>query len=181
MMSEQGSDNPYAGRNHENTTLGTGDIRAVAALVGTAASELRGIDQKNIGDSSFTKALKMDPVEAVKRAVNVPENTYQQPPEGYQQQPITQRPQPPPIPVQEPRINTAELDELRKRVNNLENIVGSGKNTVKFKRGISYDLSTTSIKGNFKNPGDILDIILNEMAKNCKTITLKLCDANKNK
>ena len=79
------------------------------------------------------------------------------------------------------RNSSDELEDLRKRVSVLEKLVESDKAVVKFKRGISYDLNTTTIKGNFKNPGDVIDIVLNEMAKNTKTITLKLCDANKNR
>lgn len=183
--SQQTDVNPYANRDHENSQLNGTDLKAVAALVGTAASELRSIDEKNVGDSSFTKALKFDPVTAVKTAVktsNIPVQTNPKP-VATQSVPVA-----PPLGKQLTewqgsgyQNSSDELEDLRKRVSVLEKLVESDKAVVKFKRGISYDLNTTTIKGNFKNPGDVIDIVLNEMAKNTKTITLKLCDANKNR
>ena len=43
--SQQTDVNPYANRDHEHSQLNGTDLKAVAALVGTAASELRRLKQ----------------------------------------------------------------------------------------------------------------------------------------
>ena len=83
---------------------------------------------------------------------------------------------PPPVPS--PVIqNNDYTAELEKRVRALESVVESYKKVEKFKRGIGYSISTAKIKGEFKDPSTILDIISTEISKNTKTITLKLLDA----
>ena len=51
----------------------------------------------------------------------------------------------------------------------------------RFKRGVSYTINTAKISGEFKDVGTILDIVSAELAKQTKTITIKLNDNTKNK
>lgn len=180
-MSETPSDNPYATRNHEDGSgLNSNDLPAIAALVGTTTGELKKIDERNIGDSSFTQALKMNPHEAVKSLVGTGHSRppgHSVPPSGHTAPipPVRQNTSPPPSAV-EPAFDTSTIES---RILALEKFMETQKRDLKFKRGITYDISTATIKGNFKSPSDILDIVLTEMAKNTKTITLKLSNANK--
>jgi len=181
MMSEER--NPYDSRNHESQPLmGKDDIYAVAGLLGHVSGSLKDIDTKNVGgDSPYIKANKTDPKEVLKQMV-------------------TQSTVPPsPIPVTSPNPATSpqvtvqqesqitnnidghhvELSNLIKRLDKIERVLES-KIDFKFKRGVSYTINSTKIKGVFKDPQDIVDVVLSEMSKQTKTITLKLNDTNKN-
>lgn len=175
-------ENPYAGRDHEAEGKLTGnDLHAVAALVGSVTSGLREIDKKQVGDNQFTRALKINPEEAVRKMVGQP--TPSSPPPAVQQalqQPIAP-PQLPQPPLQPSSIDSGVIADLYKRIEKIERDISNQNKSFKFKRGISYDVSTSGIKGNFKDPNDIVDIVLSELAKNSKSITIKLSDANKNR
>ena len=87
--------------------------------------------------------------------------------------------EPPPVPyITQPPVSSPDLE---RRVRELEGIIESYKKITKFKRGISYSISTAKIKGEFKDPETILDLISTELAKQTKTITLKLNDSTKPK
>lgn len=189
-MSDPAAENPYNGRDHEsNNGLSQADLPAIAALVGTASGELKKIDERNVGDSTFTQALKMNPTQAVKSMIgavktppaapqSVPTSAQPPPPAVHQPVPLPPEARTSPPPAPSP-LSDVEHASLESRILALEKFMETQKRSLKFKRGITYDITTSTIKGNFKNPSDILDIILTELAKNTKTITLKLCDANK--
>lgn len=170
-------DNPYANRHHDNNVISTkNEVMAVAGLLGSVSGELGRIDQQNVGgDSQFIRAKKLDPRETLNNIVGV---QGRQPSVKPVNIPHTQMSAPVPTPVD---IPTPGDTSLTKRVTELERIVESYKKVIKFKRGISYNINTTNIKGEFKSPGDILDVVSSEMAKGTKTITLKLNDASKNR
>ena len=71
-------------------------------------------------------------------------------------------------------------DSIEKRITQLEKVIESYKKITKFKRGISYTINTAKISGEFKDPIDIIDIVTTELAKQTKSITLKLNDNTKN-
>lgn len=174
---QENDENPYAGRDHEAESKLTGDdLHAVAALVGSVTSGLKEIDKKQVGDNAFTRALKINPEEAVRKMVGRPATP---PPVNHQvQQPVRTQPhfeQPPPA----PNMDSGIIADLYKRIEKLERDISNQSKSFKFKRGISYDISTSGIKGNFKDPADIVDIVLSELAKNSKSISIKLNDANK--
>ena len=174
MMSDTDQINPYAGRDHESSQgLNSTDLPAIAALVGTTTGELKKIDERNLGDSSFTQALKMNPTQAVKSIIGSPGSSIPQSQSTHNPPPLMSSP--PPVSSPPPM----DISSLESRVLALEKFMETQKRDLKFKRGITYDIATSTIKGNFRNPSDILDIVLTELAKNTKTITLKLCDANK--
>lgn len=184
--------NPYAGRDHENTQT-PNNLRSIAALVGNVSGQLKDIDKKIVGgqNNQYTQALKMDPTQVVKSIVGAggPAPAVPPPapilPPAPAAQPVQQisqpRQPPPPPPPPEPIVEAPapELVDLEKRVEKLERDICNYSKSFKFKRGISYNINTSTIKGNFKNPNDIVDIVLTELAKNAKTITIKLEDANK--
>lgn len=186
-MSEEVS--PYDYRDHESVNMDSDDIRAVAGLLGQVTGSLKEIDSRNVGgQSQWIQANKTDPKQLLRNMVQStqPKNQPVQVAAPPTQQ--TSVPVPPPVMVQEPVIpppaiqqNSGEFEQLKKRVLDLEKTVEAYKNVVKFKRGVSYTISTSKISGSFKDPGVILDLISTEMAKQTKVITLKLNDESKSK
>lgn len=179
-------ENPYAGRSHEDGGVDTGDVHSIAALVGNVSGQLKDIDKKIVGgqNNQYTQALKMNPTQAVKSIIGSAPHPPVASPPPPEVAPSTQpavvspnRPAPPPPPEQPDEI--VNVSSLEKRIEKLERDICNYNKSFKFKRGISYNLNTSSIKGNFKNPDDIIDVVLSELAKNAKTITIKLEDANK--
>ena len=175
--------NPYAGRDHEDGSIKTkSDVLAVAGLLGSVSGELGRIDQQNVGgDSQFIKAKKLDPRETLNNIVGgapIRNNQPVAPPPVPQ---VQQNASQPPPQQRAPQVSVRADSEIEKRVKELEKVVETYKKITKFKRGVSYTVNTTSIKGEFKSPEDILDIISSEMAKGTKSITLKLNDTTKNR
>ena len=176
--------NPYDNRNHENVSMDQNDLRAVAGLLGQVSGGLKEIDKRNVGgDSQWIKANKIDPKQVLRGMVGQAQPT---PVEVQQTQqvttPVQQAPVPQAvIPPESVNVSNNELEQLKKRILDLEKTLEAYKNVVKFKRGISYTINTSKITGQFKDPGVILDLISTEMAKNTKVITLKLNDDTKGK
>ena len=173
--------NPYQqGRDHENSApMDRDDVLAVAGLLGTVNGALGEIDKRNLGG---VQAKQMDPKLALQKIATANGAVINQPASHQSPQHIPQQTMPThpviPPPVPSPVIqNNDYTAELEKRVRALESVVESYKKVEKFKRGIGYSISTAKIKGEFKDPSTILDIISTEISKNTKTITLKLLDA----
>lgn len=189
MSDQQEQPNPYNSRNHETSVpLGRDDVMAVASLFGQVAGSLSEIDKQNLGsESQHIMAKKIDPKAALMNFVGESKNNplpAQQPAPPQHAAAIPQAPPPQvtpqPASPQPAKVveNTAELE---KRVTALEKIVQTYKNIVKFKRGVSYTVSTSKMTGTFKDVEMILDIVTTELAKQTKSITIKLNDSTKNK
>lgn len=187
---QQEPPNPYLNRNHEDSApLRTkGDVLAVASLLGHVTGNLNEIDKQNVGgDSQYIKAAKMDPKQVLKQMAASSSNgsVPSQPPQPNQVPTVqpTQNIAPPvdqpPLVQQVPVVSQPVDGDLVKRVAALERVVDVFKRITKFKRGISYNINTSKISGNFKDPETILDIVANELAKQTKTITIKLDDKTK--
>ena len=183
MPENKEEQNPYQqGRDHETQIpMDRDDVLAVAGLLGTVNGALGEIDKSNLGG---VRAKQMDPKLALQKIAEANGAIINQP---SQHQPYQAPPKPTPIPVAgfgqtspgraSPVQDNGYTTELEKRVRALEAVVESYKKVEKFKRGISYTINTVKIKGEFKDPSTILDIISTEIAKNTKTITLKLINA----
>lgn len=177
------SPNPYQqGRNHEDTgPMDREDVLAVAGLLGTVNGALGEIDKRNVGGSNqFVQARKMDPKQTLKNIASANGVTpFQQPPIQPSDQHSTPTHLPPlqSVPPVQGQYQPVGKESIEKRIRDLEVIVESYKKIEKFKRGIGYSVSTSKIKGEFKDPVTILDLISTEIAKNTKTITLRLIDA----
>jgi hypothetical protein len=183
MMPENKEElNPYQqGRDHESQIpMDRDDVLAVAGLLGTVNGALGEIDKRNLGG---VQAKQMDPKLALQKIAAANGAIINQQPI---KQPTQQIPQQSTIPVtgfeqaptnQKPVQDNGYTTELEKRVRALEAVVESYKKVEKFKRGVGYSINTAKIKGEFRDPSTILDIISTELAKNTKTITLKLINA----
>ena len=179
--------NPYESRDHENSApVDRSDVMAVASLLGQVTGSLKEIDNRNVGgQNQYTQAVKMDPKKVLKDfagagystdpAQNMPiTNTAASVPSSVSPPPVVQPTAPVTINQAPDVIETTELKELKSRVADLEKIIESYKRVERFKRGVCYIVSTSNIKGTYKQPQDILDIVSSELAKQTKTITLKL-------
>lgn len=188
-MSENSEPNPYNSRDHEHSQpIQKQDLAAVASLFGHVAGSLSEIDRQNVGGANqFIKAKKIDPKAAmssvaVKAGVGQPTATQTPvaPP------PVTAAvPQiPSPVPVQ-PTVNQQpyvhETNDLLARVNKLEKLVETYKKVVKFKRGVSYNIVTNTVVGEYKDPEAILDLVASSLANQTKSITIKLNDKSKDR
>lgn len=180
--------NPYNQRDHDTVPMDQNDIRAVAGLLGQVSGSLKEIDKRNVGgNSQWIQANKIDPRQVLRGMTGETQVTPQPTqvtPQPTQQITTPVQSQPTPqavIPPQSQNISNDEIEQLNKRVLDLERTLETYKNIVKFKRGISYTINTSKISGQFKDPGVILDLISTEMAKNTKVITLKLNDETKGK
>ena len=186
-------DNPYANRNHDYNpeNLAKSDVHAVAALLGKVSGSLKEIDRQNVGSEGNNKALKMDPKQALKNIFtsndNAPNLDVPLPSDVQEtlipqiDQPVESKPVQTPSPaptIQRQVKNVIVADEIDERLAKLEQRVF--KKQFKFKRGITYTINTVNIKGSFKDPDDIVDIVYSELAKQVKTITIKLDGTNKN-
>lgn len=176
--------NPYDSRDHESIgPKDRGDVMAVAALLGSVTGQLKDIDSKNIGDSSFTKAFKIDAKQKLQEFAGVVgSDTPSEPTLAPQQvvQPAAQN-VPELIPTPETKPVTSIPSDLEKRITAIEKVIDNDNNKLKFKRGVTYNINTVNVKGDFREPQDIVNVLLNEMSKGVKTITLKLNDTTKNK
>lgn len=178
--------NPYQqGRDHESLSpMDRDDMLAVAGLLGTVNGALGEIDKKNVGGSNqFVQARKMDPKQALQNiasahgaVINTPASPSA-PQHNTSPPPVHPSNAPPVRNTSPPLHNNESVLDLEKRIRSLESIVESYKKIEKFKRGVGYSINTTKIKGQFKDPITILDIISTEISKNTKTITLKLINA----
>ena len=168
--------NPYANRDHEQTSsFNKGDALAMAGLLGAVSGELGRIDEQNVGgQNQFVQAKKMDPRQVLKEMAGVA---------ASQSIPLQPTSSPPVQPVARPTpVNPAVSvsPDLEKRVSALEKIVETFKHVTKFRRGVSYTITTSHIKGGvFKSPETILDIVANELSKGSKSITIKLNNESK--
>ena len=186
MSDSKEQPNPYDYRDHENSApMGRDDVLAVAGLFGQVAGSLSEIDKNNVGGESLNiKARKLDPKTALKKYTNAA--TSQQLP-GSSPQPVAVPMAPPgaqqhmqPVHQVVPQQHIVTETDLERRVVELEKIVETYRSIVKFKRGISYNITTSKISGTFKDMSTILDIVTTELAKQTKSITLKLNDNTKN-
>ena len=173
--------NPYNQRDHDTVPMDQNDIRAVAGLLGQVSGSLREIDKRNVGgNSQWIQANKIDPKQVLRGMTGETQVTPQ--PKQQITTPVQSQPTPQAvIPPQSQNISNDEIEQLNKRVLDLERTLETYKSIVKFKRGISYTINTSKISGQFKDPSVILDLISTEMAKNTKVITLKLNDETKGK
>ena len=180
-MSDQQTDNPYPHRDHEAPVeMQRDDVLAVASLLGQVTGSLREIDKQNVGGqgNQFIKAAKMDPKDALRSIVS--KNTSDPVADAAQPPVVPQVPVQQAVQVTAPPPQQSIPSDLERRVTALEKIVETFKSPVKFKRGISYSITTSKMSAEFKDPSLILDIIATELAKNTKSITLKLNDKSKN-
>ena len=166
---------------YQEQPLGKDDVMAVASLLGQVSGSLKEIDKRNVGGNNHNiQASKMDPKRALETFVGtggMQEVTNSPPPVLHNPPPVVPVPQhiPQPLP-QQPEDNS----NFEKRLLALERIVETFKAPVKFKRGISYTVSTSKMTAEFKDPSVIIDIISSELAKATKSITIKLNDKSKN-
>ena len=194
MMSDpQPEPSPYTARDHNvETPIDRTDVLSMAQLLGHVSGSLKEIDDKIIEKSEYSRALKMDPKQTLMKLTGgaTPTTPHVQPgvvspdqilaPESIQQPHVPESIQQPHVQTnsQTTAIDQSVLLRLTERIDRLEQKINNRK--LKFKRGISYNINTTNIKGTFRDYNDIVDVVASEIMKQTKTITLRLNDSNKN-
>ncbi|MAF35900.1 hypothetical protein CL622_02160 [archaeon] len=186
------TDEPPPGliRDHnEPQQLDNTDAAAIASLIKVAGDTLHTVDSQNVGGNSNIKALQMDgrqlignlPIDSPPK----PQPTTVPPPViSSQSAPPQPSPVPNPVPqtVQPPPVveNRVEVvaamevaSELADRVKNLEELVPALNKCTKFKRGISYNVTTAKVKGEYKDPALILELVASSLASGARSITIK--------
>lgn len=173
--------NPYDTRNHEDGhAIDHSDVLAVAGLVGQISGTLSEIDTKMVGsDSANVRASQIHDTKAALAKIVGTTGTVQKPKAVANHPAPSPQTHPQPMPSRQNNISQAGSQILEERIANLEEIVATYKKIIKFKRGVSYMVNTSTIKGEFKTPSDILDIVAAELAKGSKNITIKLNDSTK--
>lgn len=185
MMSDpQPEPSPYTARDHNvETPIDRTDVLSMAQLLGHVSGSLKEIDDKIIEKSEYSRALKMDPKQALMKLTGgaTPTTPHVQPAVVSPDQILA------PESIQQPHVQTSSqttaidqsvLLRLTERIDRLEQKINNRK--LKFKRGVSYNINTTNIKGTFRDYNDIVDVVASEIMKQTKTITLRLNDSNKN-
>jgi len=185
-MSDKTSDSK---EQYHERPVGRDDVMAVASLLGQVSGSLKEIDKRNVGGAP--PAARLDPKQALSNFVsdnttgtpiNTRNNVTSPVVQQVQNQPVSTVPAPVMTPTHPVTVTqTDDIIKLEKRILALEKIVETYKVPIKFKRGISYNITTSKISGEFKDPGIILDIITTELAKATKTITIKLNDKTKDR
>jgi len=153
----------------------------VALLFNRVGSELTKIDKQSIGDSQ-RRAMQLD-----QRSVFNGINNTAPPPQAkttpikplpVQANTVSQSPATQPV---QPRVEPPQIDSnILKRMESLEKkikrIEGSNRayqKMKKIKHGVSYSVSSNSMKGQIKSADVLLEYIMCEISKGVKTITIK--------
>lgn len=161
------------------------DAYDVALLFNKVGSELKSIDSKSVSPSTRTafqlqeekvfsqnKPTSPPPVEsvptapAVERSAPVVQSTPRAPIQGTQDA--------------DPLV-VKRIDEIEKRLHRIESFNKAYRKLSKLKRGVSYNVSSNSLKGQVKSADLLLEYVLSELSKGVKTITIKLNEDNNTK
>jgi len=135
------------------------DVSLIENFIGGIYGEAKQIENNNIGDNQFTKAVKMDAAKEIINVRNIARGSQPQPaPQSIPQQPQ----QAPPVPVQQPMqqaiqnhvptstsdslILKHEIDQLKEQVRDIKRVYDEfvKLKTVKGKWVIKHDSKTQS-------------------------------------
>jgi hypothetical protein len=135
------------------------DVSLIENFIGGIYGEAKQIENNNIGDNQFTKAVKMDAAKEIINVRNIARGSQPQPaPQSIPQQPQ----QDPPVPVQQPMqqaiqnhvptstsdslILKHEIDQLKEQVRDIKRVYDEfvKLKTVKGKWVIKHDSKTQS-------------------------------------
>jgi hypothetical protein len=160
------------------------DVNSVVALVRRVGGELASIDEKKV-DGSFRPALQIDKTKLIadlEKSKNP--NSSQQPINSPPPEKLTKvneqfiapppLPAPPPVLPTTPRTSQLSDSNLEKRVTRLESATKAFKAARKIKKGVTYTVSSNSMKGQIKDAELLAEFVMSEVAKGVKTITIKL-------
>ena len=158
------------------------DVNSVVALVRRVGGELASIDDKKV-DGSFRPALQIDKAKLINDLQkNKPAVSTQQPPvqpsaESYN----STRQSPPVLKSSHSQTNTksilcnnTDVSAIEARLSKLESATKAFKSAKRIKKGVTYSVSSNSMKGQIKDASLLAEFVLSELAKGVKTITIKL-------
>lgn len=154
----------------------------VALLFNQVGSELSKVDSQSVSQSTRA-AMQLEKQQVFKGLKNkAPQPQTPQTPQSQTPQPKA----PPPIPAEvaprRPMVaavgtdvekRVAALEKSLKRVESFSNAYQKAK---KIKRGVKYNVSSNSMKGEIKDAEVLLEYVLCEISKGVKSITIKICE-----
>lgn len=156
------------------------DVNSVVALVRRIGGELASIDEKKV-DGSSRPALQIDKAKLIS---DLESNKTNQPRDDYsatEPQPVAA--QPPPQVVKPASIqptakrvlnNNVDISAIESRLTKLESATKAFKSAKRIKKGVTYNVSSNSMKGKIKDASLLAEFVISELAKGVKTITIKL-------
>jgi len=163
----------YHADNQQNIDIGT-----VANLVQRIGGELSHIDKQFVG-SSPSRVEKIDKQKILSELT--PENNTKSSPPNHptprQSENITQtniNHSPSSASISKVPITDDALLGIVKRLDRLESTAKAFKHARKIKRGVTYSVSSNSMRGQIKDADLIAELVLSELAKGVKTISIKL-------
>tara|TARA_A100001011_G_scaffold311458_1_gene328501 strand:- start:684 stop:1238 length:555 start_codon:yes stop_codon:yes gene_type:complete len=153
----------------------------VALLFNQVGSELSKVDSQSVSQS--TKSAMQLEKQQVFRGLKSKAPQSQTP---QSQTPPPKTPQLPPIPAKvaptRPMVTAVGADvekrvaALEKTLKKVESFSNAYQKAKKIKRGVKYNVSSNSMKGEIKDAEVLLEYILCEISKGVKSITIKICE-----
>lgn len=161
------------------------DAYDVALLFNKVGSELKNIDSKYVSPSSKSafqlqeekvfsqnKPTSPPPVESVSTTSTASKKVT-----------VAQPTSPPPVQSTQniDPLVVKRIDEIERRLQRVESFNKAYRKLSKLKRGMTYNVSSNSMKGQVKSADLLLEYVLSELSKGVKTITIKLNEDNDTK
>jgi len=163
---------------HENNSVET-DPMDVALLFNRVGSELTQIDKQSVGSGgpSAMQLTEQNVFAGINRKSPPPPPVHASTPPPVESS--SKRPALPPLPGPPPKpnlIHDKRLDELERKMKKLESFSRAYNNVKKIKRGITYSVSSNSMKGEIKDASVLLEYVMCEINKGVKTISIKISE-----
>jgi len=170
------------------------DMDILTAFTGRISSELRQVDQQNVGSNSNIQAHQLEQkkiLSGLETTKSVASSTTRTTSEQTQETTVTKNPQPsgtqvkapqpPPAVEQLPSVTTDVIEQLNHRLTRIESSVKTIQKSRRIKKGVSYTVSSNGFKGVIKDAELLAEFVINEVAKGVKTITIRSTNDIKNK
>ena len=153
------------------------DPMDVALLFNKVGSELTQIDKQSVGSGGPTamQLTEKDVFNGINRnsPPSQPHRSPPPPPNSIVNKPVLPPLQRPPLPNP---VNDKRLEALEKKFKKLESFSRAYNNVKKIKRGVTYSVSSNSMKGEIKDASVLLEYVMCEINKGVKTISIKISE-----
>lgn len=160
------------------------DPMDVAMLFNRVGSELLKVDKQSLspGGPQAMQLTEEKVFEGVNRRrskqptpppVNAAKPVAAPPPQAKTAPPLTRAVRPPPPPLVNDDTEK-RIEALEKKLKKMESFSRAYNNTKKIKRGVTYSVSSNSMKGEIKDAAVLLEYVMCEISKGVKTISIKI-------
>lgn len=162
------------------------DVNSVVALVRRVGGELASIDDKKV-DQNFKPALQIDKA----KLINELQQASPHKPPPVNSPPVVVADNAPPTKVIKQEVkppqsysqhvvksNSDDISKIESRLKRLESATKAFRSAKKIKKGVVYNVSSNSMKGQLKDASLLAEFVMSELAKGVKTITIKLHESS---